>query len=820
MLFYTLQKLLFYIFVFNYFSLCFSFTPLLYDNSGNIFTSNSYTTCEESVYTLGTEESERNPNSDTLTLSIFDAGGPDSNSFADGGEISLVGGIEVAIHPSLCRRLLRLSPSSPFYKSRCDNIERSMRKATEIWSRHHPLLYFNWTTQIDKAELVFVPGSDVEFSRPDMSLVLAYETEIRASGHSLPVKIVRGTMGHRLSSRLTRRKIVVNPLVCIFETDAHIRACNALGSNFAFNLVIISTSISVITMLLPLGRFGKYITIRGRVFFIVLFILASLTSFLLRPLSALQYLSLINIFIAFFASLYYVLNDLTENQVNSHIVKLSENSSVSMSSDSSHSDLDITLPSQRELQKEIEDLNELLKEDPVHFSPILENVKEDLVKRIQIDKEKIKKREMITSTTTTIVQKKQPWKASMQFRCTRVGGSCISGVLLSSLVLLFIGKRLESCGNANPARLLWGGINQTSFDRQFATQCFRIDDVLAHEVGHALGLGHPDKGTAFLSSFSSVLGVLNSSDYVKISAKNPCDGIKMDRVRNAAHTFKGSIMYSSVVGSSAFSGSTKQPLKLSEDDLAGLFFLYPSDTRKREWGNFDIPLKSYSIMKLNSYASTFLNGSCAKLLRRADIAECILAMRLRLSLTSLNLMMLNRCGINWRRESDTRIELCESLESLIHGVRRSAALAVADEMTPSLANEYLSFLHKEQQRLEAALYDAPIHVTGYNNLDHALIFLARGVHHDIDGDGVHDDDSDADGLPDVIEIGLNALQELLRDAVDGQLSRGGWIVAGEQEGKEFFLEQVNELSHSISQHNKACRHGQQQNDHISLFEEL
>ena len=91
----------------------------------------------------------------------------------------------------------------------------------------------------------------------------------------------------------------------------------------------------------------------------------------------------------------------------------------------------------------------------------------------------------------------------------------------------------------------------------------------------------------------SLLQTVTSSDYVKISSKNPCDGIKMDRVRNAAHTFKGSIMYSSVVGSSAFSGSTKQPLKLSQDDLAGLFFLYPSDTRKREWGNFDIPLKSY-----------------------------------------------------------------------------------------------------------------------------------------------------------------------------------------------------------------------------------
>ena len=682
-----------------------AFTPLLYSADGKALSAiRRGATCARSVYAFGTAADQERPAAaaDVLTVGVIDLGAsPAARSFADSGVVSLVGGIESAIDPSLCRRLLRMAPGERGYATRCEHIERSVRTATEIWSRHHPTLYFNWTDRSEEAELVFLPGG-AEFSTDEsLKNVLAYETDLGDA----TVRTVTGTTGRLLRSRVVRHKIVINPEVCIFETDVHVRACAELGAHFALGVVAACAALTLAMLACaPLGRFGSWVGTRGRAALFVAALAAALSAELFGPVLALQYLALLNILVAGVAAFFYV----------------SENASAAEVTDGEVAE-----------------------------------------------------------------QKLEAWKPGLltmcRFRCSCSGGAFITAVTAASLLTLLLGVRLNSCGGAQPAHVLWGGLARGAWDDMFVKRCFRIDDVLAHEVGHALGLTHPDTGAVFIPANVSALGVLSAADHVAISAETPCEGLKIDLPLRSSSPFRSAIMFSSVVGSSAAAGAAQPPMELSEDDLAGIFFLYPSAARRREWGTGAIPASAYSTSKLRSIAEDFHAGRCAHLPRHSDMVECLLALRLRAALVALDRMARHRCGAHWRAQRAVRLELCDTIEDVTYSARLATSLAASGLLTPPLVAQHAAHLCAEQLRLEAALHDAPLRLTGLAGLDHALVFLARGLHHgaDADSDGVPDHDRDADGLPDVVEDGLDALRELLRKALDaGGLSGGGWTEAG------------------------------------------
>ena len=791
-------------------------------------------TCADAIYAHGTEAAPQKGGRRAATLDIFGGGGADEPSFADGGGVGLSGGIETAIAPSLCRRLAggaSAHGAGGSYEDRCAHIERAIRAATEVWARHHPALYFNWTQDLEHAELVFESGTPDDFSpRKGMDHVLAFEDDLHGAGAApAAVRIVRGTGGHRLRSRVVRRRVVVNPSKCIYRSDAHVRACSALGAHFALGAVVACAALTLAVLALaPLGRFGAAVGSRGRAALATVALLTALSAERFGPLRALQWLSVLNILVAVAAALFYLV---ASSRAEAAVAAAAADSSESVG-DASQDDVD---KEERILAWQVSHLEAMLLVSRasmtqgtmgMEMAEPLVQLELELKRRHAAVSAAASERRLAAATKRRAPPPMPPKPDGTAVGCSAWGAAFIAAVVAASLLLLLLGQRLESCGNATPARLLWGGRGRDRLEL-LNSRCFRIDNVLAHELGHALGLGHPDQTVAFIPTHASVIGAPSSAQFVDISPVTPCAGLKMDAVRPGFPVFKDSIMFSSVVGESLLEGATAPPMRLTEDDLAGLFFLYPSEARRREWGTAPIPFKAYSPSKLRSHAEDVRSGRrCAALVRHADLAECLLALRVRSALKALERMRRHRCGAeSWNNSGATpatppahaavRLELCEALDALMHGARRGIVLAATDEMTPALAAEYNSRLHEEQLRLEAALHDAPLRLTGHAGVDHALVFLARGVHHDADADGVDDSDRDADGLPDIVEDGLDALRELLREALAGQLSGGGWGAAagdGEEADEEGdFVGRAMAALSAVSPHQQhsGCRHGRQ-----------
>ena len=115
--------------------------------------------------------------------------------------------------------------------------------------------------------------------------------------------------------------------------------------------------------------------------------------------------------------------------------------------------------------------------------------------------------------------------------------------------------------------------------------CFNFETILRHEVGHVLGVDHPDpEGVHNLDTD------LRDGNHVPIDELDPCRGLRLNPER-----YWKSIMVS-------HGQRTTRRHKLAHDDVAALHFLYPVDARWRITSRDPVPFRWMPTDKLVALA--------------------------------------------------------------------------------------------------------------------------------------------------------------------------------------------------------------------------
>jgi len=346
-----------------------------------------------------------------------------------------------------------------------------------------------------------------------------------------------------------------------------------------------------------------------------------------------------------------------------------------------------------------------------------------------------------------------------------------------------------------------------------------FESVLAHEMGHVLGLGHPDVTGLVLKRRD---GPLSPSQFVPLEGVGGCDELALKyRTKECdAFTcrtgygadFRGSYkaesgagcrlprrarkegcegtahcawtpvleggqqrgagtcedVYDATLMASKHDAQAYEKLP-TEDDLAGLFFLYPASRRTKRskaWGVGALPIKTFTPAKLRHRAMTLYNLTFDGSATKEDIVTSISCEQASRSERQAELLSV-KAHLSHLSHLPQLTAAARRLRLLLQKrMRRKASAERADSTELVEINEALLELAKSRQSAEAA--DA--------NQDGVVPVGRVG---DPDGDGVDNQDSDGDEIPDVVEAGLDALEEAVACENDPEACAAGEAVADE-----------------------------------------
>lgn len=595
------------------------------------------------------------------------------------------GGIEIAIHPLFCTRILNLAENHKEYKDRCDLLIADVQHGAQAWSNRHPTLYFNWTrpiTNIKQAEVVITTDWDT-FAKRDLSGI-AY---VAPRGYTKRTKYVHssdkehvgfdvgdlwttkkikstarsGSLSHGLFAAVGRYELFVNPFRCYYSTQSHHRVCTAGGIlGFGWPNTLIGMSLFATILLLAVAS-RKNSAWR-------VMIMAQLSFFILICLGA-----------------------------------------------------------------------------------------------------------------------------ALQFR-----SSCTNGAAV--LDLRFFKSYLQDQHDVAPG------------SKADLHKCFNFEQIISHELGHVLGMDHPNSMRGFYSRSNWMNrggGGMSAHLHTPINAQNPCSGItvvshnqceSLSRAQcvlykefHVSPSFKcesvtsDALMYAYAHSDDDSLRTSVQKDYITEDDLSSLYFLYPSPNRTADWGTAPLPLQSYSLAKLRALAEDFYDHACATLTTKVDMLECLQEKKAELMLEELRTLAGRICKAGRSEECREVAALYKVSQSYIDSIRHGRLTDMGSDVHmgtheeaeqqwhPSWLTGASESLIAAQVNAELVLHDHPNKYTTSAEVDAVIDFLLLRGHHQTSAGSR---DSDGDGLPDSVEAGLEALKELLASIEDGSYN-GRWDLDGD-----------------------------------------